>query len=141
VTADVKLLCGTSATISSEEMTLKVASLLPQKTADVSCKFSPVMTTREPSEPLVGEIRDIWGRVVCAIATGHSVQIAAPQAIITIASRFSMCRAATIGASTGEDARAYIICLDCSSLTQNCIAVPINSRIGSFACFELHSYI
>jgi hypothetical protein len=66
-----------------------------------------VISTREPSGPLVGEIRKISGLVDCAITTAESVEIRAASVVIAI--RFPMFAPAAGGASTGEDARAYII--------------------------------
>jgi hypothetical protein len=62
----VTLLCGTSTISSSAETTWKTELLDPNKTAEAPGRFMPVISTREPSGPLVGEIRRISGRVVWA---------------------------------------------------------------------------
>jgi len=68
---------------SSGEMIVKLELVTPKKTAEAFWKLLPVISTREPSGPLVGEIRRISGRVVCAIATAHKIE-----AIVAIANRF-----------------------------------------------------
>jgi hypothetical protein len=91
---------------SSGETSLKAELALPQKMAEACCRFLPVISTREPSGPLVGEMRRISGWDDCAITLVDSVETNAPQTIAAIVVRFPRC---INRARTGEDARAYII--------------------------------
>ena len=50
------------------EISLKIAGLAPNKTVVTPAKFLPVISTRVPSAPLVGEIAMISGGPACARA-------------------------------------------------------------------------
>ncbi len=92
---------------SSGETRLKVELAAPNKTAEAFCKLLPVISRREPSGPLVGEILRISGRPVCAIATADRIETRTP--IIAIAIRFSMFTATTMALARARIARTYII--------------------------------
>jgi hypothetical protein len=127
---EVMLLCGISVTRVSGEMRLKAALLVPSKTAEAPSKFLPVISTREPSGPLVGEIWKISGRVDCAITTAERVEISAP--IVVFAIRFPVFTPAASGASTGAWTPAPTLSdVICSWLASNCVIAAMNSRIGA----------
>ena len=75
---DVTLLCAIRVRICSGETILKMELVAPRVTSEALCKFLPVITTREPSGPLVGEMRRISGRVDCATPATDRMEINAP---------------------------------------------------------------
>jgi hypothetical protein len=51
---------------------LKTEIVLAKRTAEAFCKFLPIISTREPSGPLVGEMRAITGESDWAARTGRA---------------------------------------------------------------------
>ena len=99
---EVETLWGTRTTSSCAETDLKTAPVAPKRTADASSRFLPVISTRDPSGPLVGETRRISGRSVWANGESKGTQTNA-----AIAMRFTIFVPKWL--MHGRDARAYMI--------------------------------
>jgi len=142
VIVDVTLLCGISVMTCSDETSVKVELVAPKKTAEASCRFLPLISTREPSGPLVGEIRRISGRPVCAITSVERVEISASKTNVAIVFRFPMSQPDN-GTSTGEDAPAYIDYLTglVLRLLETALALRWIPGLEPVACARLQSYI
>src|SRR5271170_857925 len=69
---------------SSGETSLKAELMVPTKTAEAFSRFLPVISTREFSGPLVGEIRRISGSPVCAAADRIKISVRSTGVAIAI---------------------------------------------------------
>src|SRR5271155_3430246 len=133
VIMDVTLLCGISVMICSGETSVKVELAAPKKTAEASCKFLPVISTREPSGPLVGEIPKISGRPLCAVAAADKVETRNAIAAIAIRFMMALARASAPVPQLSDGLR--------SCRARHGVIVVMNSRIGLVACVCLAPYI
>ena len=96
------VLCGMSMTRSCGRNGRKAESVRPKRTPETFSIFLPVITTREPSGPLVGDIPRISGRPACTIKTAKTVEIRNPPKKVALTMRPSFIH-------TVPYARAYII--------------------------------